>query len=490
MRAFLSKEIHPSWAIVLYSVGIILGAIFGLVFRIVYFSSLIWVFVSLVLLVFTLIFSKRGFLIFAVISGMILVFFRISGELYGNDYVRRFFGQSVVVSGIVKDDPVVDESGMKIKLVKLEFGEGKASARGSVYILARFNRDVSRGDIIEVSGKISEGFGTFSGYMYKPNIAKILKQRPGDLILRIRNWFSERIIGLIPGPEVNLGLSYLLGMKSGLPKELDENLRVVGLVHIVVASGAHLSILVEIARRAFGKVSRFFGLFTSTIFILFFMAMVGWTPSILRAGIMTILSLVAWYVGREIAAWRLILIVAAFTLMLNPNFLFDLGWLLSFASFSGIMILGPILKRIFYGDKKPGFISSIIITTVSATLMTLPITLYFYGTVSLISVLANLLVLPTLPYAMGFVFLSGLVVGVPGVDIIASFLATKLLSFHITVVEFFGGMREFLIEIPINQLGVFLIYVFIALVLLYAWWRKYRRHAIMKTWVVYLMNQL
>lgn len=461
MRAFLSKEIHPSWAIVLYSVGIILGAIFGIVFRIVYFSSLIWVFVSLVLLVFTLIFSKRGFLIFAVISGIVLAFFRVSGELYCSDYIRQFFGQSVVVSGIVKDDPAVDESGMKIKLVKLEFGEEKISVNGSVYVSARFNRDVSRGDIIEVSGKISEGFGTFSGYMYKPNIAKILKQRPGDLILRIRNWFSERIIGLIPEPEVNLGLSYLLGMKSGLPKELDENLRVVGLVHIVVASGAHLSILIEIARKIFGRVSRFSGLLFSLIFVVFFMAMVGWTPSILRAGIMTILSLLAWYVGRKIAAWRIILIVMAFTLMLNPNFLFDLGWLLSFASYAGIMILGPVLTKFFYGEKKPGFISSIILTTISATLMTLPIILYFYGTVSLISVIANLLILPTLPYAMGLVFLTGVFAGLPGVEVVVSFLAKKLLDFHILVVEFFGAQKSFLMEIESGNAWVFFIYLFI-----------------------------
>ncbi len=486
----LMGRVHESWVLVFCFGGVIFGAILGLVFRINYFFAAGWIIFASLLFLIAFLNPRRAFMFLAFIAGMVLIFFRVASELYGENYIRQFHGEAVLISGTVFGDPETDETGTKLKLTNLEFGEEKVFVRGNIYVLLKTNLEVSRADKIIVSGKLSEGFGTFSGYMYKPVVLEILRPEPGDFALRFRNFFSERIASSIPEPEVSLGLSYLLGMRTGLPDELDENLRTVGLVHIVVASGAHLSILVEIARRAFGRVSRFFGLFTSTIFILFFMAMVGWTPSILRAGIMTILSLVAWYVGREIAAWRLILIVAAFTLILNPNFLFDLGWLLSFASFSGIMILGPILKRIFYGDKKPGFISSIIITTISATLMTLPITLYFYGTVSLISVLANLLVLPTLPYAMGFVFLSGLVVGVPGVDIIASFLATKLLSFHITVVEFFGGMREFLIEIPINQLGVFLIYVFIALVLLYAWWRKYRRHAIMKTWVVYLMNQL
>ena len=69
------------------------------------------------------------------------------------------------------------------------------------------------------------------------------------------------------------------------------------------------------------------------------------------------------------------------------------------------MILGPKITKYFYGEKKPGFIGETVITTLSATLMTLPITLYYYGTISLISVVANLLILPTLSYAMGLVFL-------------------------------------------------------------------------------------
>ena len=188
------------------------------------------------------------------------------------------------------------------------------------------------------------------------------------------------------------------------------------------------------------------------------MAMVGWTPSILRAGIMAILNLLAWYVGRRFEAWRIILIVAAFTLMINPNYLINLGWLLSFASYGGIMILGPRLAKFFYGEKKPGFISSIILTTVAATLMTLPVTLYYYGQVSLISVLANLLILPTLPYAMGLVFLTGVCAGISGIEVAVSFLATKLLDFHILVVEFFGGMKQFLIEIEPYHWQVFNIY--------------------------------
>lgn len=152
--------------------------------------------------------------------------------------------------------------------------------------------------------------------------------------------------------------------------------------------------------------------------------------------------------------------------MINPMFIINLGWLLSFASFGGIMILGPKLTKFFYGEKKPGFVGETVVTTLAATLMTLPITLYYYGTISLISVMANLLILPTLPYAMGLTFLTGVVSGVPGIEIVVAFVAQKLLEFHIAVVNFFGSMSYFLIKIPQYLPWVFLIYLLIVAPLL------------------------
>ena len=300
-----------------------------------------------------------------------------------------------------------------------------------------------------------------------------------ELVMGARNWLAERIEDELPERDAKLGMSYLLGMKTGLDKELSENLRMVGLTHIVVASGAHLSILVEIARKIFGKISRFAGLLFSILFILFFMCMVGWTPSIMRAGVMAILTLFSWYVGRKIAAWRLILMVAAFTLMLNPLFLISLGWLLSFASYMGIMMLGPGLLRFFYGGKKPGFIASTVLTTIAATLMTLPITLYYFGQVSIISVAANLLILPTLSYAMGLVFLTGIFAGVPVVSACMEFLAEKLLDFHILVVGWFSSMEQFLIRVDPYNPKVFLLYLVLVPFLVRVIWKK-MKYGIMK----------
>ena len=460
MKDFLMKTLHQSYFLVAMCVGIIIGVVLGLVFRINYFASSLWILFAVVLFVIAYLKPRLVFVVLAFLAGMIIAFFKIANELQGENYIRQLYDEIVVVVGTVKGDPETDTSGTKVKLVNLKFGEnGEHSTSGSVYISLRYSSDIARSDEIVVRGKVTAGFGTYSGYMYKPEILSLKRPEPGDLTLKIRNWFADRIRGLIPEPQVNLGLSYLLGMNSGLPDDLAENLRIVGLVHIVVASGAHLSSLVEIARKVFGKISRFAGLLFSVLFIVFFMAMVGWTPSILRAGIMTILALSAWYVGRKIAPWRIILMVAAVTLIINPMFIIDIGWLLSFASFAGIMMIGPWLTKNLYGAKKPGFVAAMVITTISATLMTLPIILYFYGTVSLISVIANILILPTLPYAMGLVFLTGVLAEFPGIGVVASFLATRLLDFHIAVVEFFGEMTYFLVKIEPYQSWVFWIYL-------------------------------
>ncbi len=280
-----------------------------------------------------------------------------------------------------------------------------------------------------------------------------------DFVVSTRDWFAERIDSALPETESRLSMAYLLGIKDGLPGKLSDELKAVGLAHVVVASGAHLSILVGMVKKVFGRVSRFAVVFFSELLILLFMVMVGWTPSIMRAGIMTTLELLTWYIGRRFAPWRIILTTMTITILINPLYWTNLGWLLSFASLGGIMILGPMLTRFLYGKEKPNFVAGIILTTVAATLMTLPITLYYFGSISIIAVVANLLILPTLPYVMGLVFLTGLFAGVPGVGVAVGFVTEKLLQYHIAVVEFFAAQKYFIIEVPIGNPWVYILYI-------------------------------
>lgn len=472
----ITRPIHQSYFVVALAIGIIAGTITGLIFRINYFASPLWLAVVVATLIIAYLRPRAALIIIAIIAGMVLSFNRVATELIGEDYIRQFYDLTITVTGTVDGDPNNDESGTKFKLKNLKFGEnGERVTAGTLYATIKSTPELHRSDQVTLEGKLLSGFGTYAGYLYKPTIKKLSRPDPGDPVLGLRDWYAARIKSQLSETESSLGLSYLLGMKTGLPDDLNDNLRIVGLVHIVVASGAHLSILVEIARRIFGKLSRFSGLLFSVIFILFFMSMVGFTPSIMRAGIMSILAIAAWYIGHKFAPWRIILLVAAVTLLIDPTFIINLGWLLSFASFAGIMILGPRLAQFFYGDRQPKFIASTILTTISATLMTLPITLYYFGTLSLISVVANLLILPTLPMAMGATFLTGLVADIPFINIAVSFLTEKLLDFHIATVNFFAAAKSFLVEIDPYQPWVFAFYIPIIIIIMVSLFRRYRQ---------------
>lgn len=306
---------------------------------------------------------------------------------------------------------------------------------------------------------------------------KIVEPSQWDFVVDVRDWFLTRLRRAIPEPEAGLGIAYLLGVKDYLSKTLSEDIKAVGLAHIVVASGTHLSILVDIVKKIFSRISRFAILFFSEFFVVFFMMMIGWTPSILRAGIMCSLNLFLWYIGRRIAPWRIILQTAVITLIINPTFLVNLGWLLSFASFSGIMLICPLITKFFYGRDKPNFLVNMILATVSSTFLTLPITLYFFGSFSLISVVANLLILPTLPCVMGLTFCAGVFNKLPLVGNILAFLADKLLNYHTMIVEFFSSLKYFIITIPKGNPWVFLLYIPILVPIGFLWFR-YRRPSV------------
>ncbi len=444
--------------------GIVGGVMLGLVFRTGVFNSLWWVVLVLLLMTMALFRPCVVMAVVVLVAGMILGLFRVSGETLGQEVLAGLVGKNVEVSGVVRDDPDKDGRSYTLKLSELCVSE--RCFDGSMYVSLYSAEEIQRSDIITVSGKVSGGFGVFGGTMYRANLVRIVHAGESDLLLTTRNWFSGRVQENLPEEESRLGLAYLLGMKNGLSDELAEVLRVVGLTHLVVASGTHLSIIVGFVRKIFCKVSRFAGLFFSILLILGFAGMIGWTASITRAALVTIFSLAAWYVGRRFAAWRLILIVMAITLMIDPMFVVNVGWLLSFGAYVGITIVQPHLVRIFYGKKKPPGVSGIILVTISATITCAPILLYFFGSISIISLLANLLILPTMPIVMGLVFATGVASFWPVLGFLLGKVTAFLLDFHLLVMNFLGQQKMFLITIEKNQPLVFLLYVPIVIFLI------------------------
>ena len=466
-------KIHPSYSLVIFLIGILAGCIFTLFTRQIFIASPIWLVFAIIALIITFFRPIIPMLILSFISGAIIINYRASFDLAGQDYFNNITGETITITGTISEDPDTSYTKTTVRLSNLKTEQ---QIPGTLYLQMSPNRELQRSDQLTITGKISQGFGTFAGTIYRPTIKNIVRPEPGDIPLKFRNWFAGNIKNYLSDEESALGLGYLLGMRSSLPDGLDEKLRIVGLTHIIVASGANLSILIGFSRKFFGKISRFTGLFISIFLVIGYVGIVGLAPSMTRAGLVSILSLLAWYVGREFRPWRILLIVAGLTLLINPMYIIDLGWLLSFASFAGILILGPALTKFFYGDKEPKIIGATLLETISASLLCTPILLFFFGNFSFISLLANLLILPTISIAMAISFATGLCFFIPPIAQVFGFLSHLLLSYHLSIVNFFGEQHLFLLQIPPNQPQVFFLYLFI-IPLIYVTIRKSRKQS-------------
>ncbi len=258
---------------------------------------------------------------------------------------------------------------------------------------------------------------------------------------------------LFDAQESALVLGYIVGEKSNMSEELQNAIRAVGLSHMVVVSGFHLALVVECGKRLFGKISRA-AVITGSVFVIFlFVSIAGMSASMMRASLMTIFSLCAWYFGRKFHPARLLIYVATITLIFSPRQMFGVAWQLSFAAYAGIIFVSPILTRFLYGRKqKPGFITSNIIATISAQIVCLPISIYNFGSISLIGILAILITSPTIPAIMALAAASAIIPPV-------AYLAKPLIDLNLFVISNFSQNSWALFDLPTGDARIFLFYL-------------------------------
>ncbi len=330
-----------------------------------------------------------------------------SAHLGERDTYGYWVGSSASVQGRIKEDPVkVPSGGVSLQLDTVVMNG--VSLPGTIFVSVRGVGEAKRGDIITAEGVVGEGFGNFPVSITATKVRAVVRSVPGDIGRVVRDWFADKVRVLLPEPQASLGIGFLTGQKSALPDDLAEAMKIAGLTHIVVASGYNLTILVRMARRLFVKVSKFLAAASSGVMILLFMAVTGLSPSMTRAGLVSGVSLLAWYYGHKLHPFILLPFAAAITVVLNPSYAWgDLGWQLSFAAFAGVMVVAPLLQRYFFGMKEPGALRQILGETIAAHIVTMPIIALSFGTLSHVAIIANLLVVPLVPLAMLLTFICG-----------------------------------------------------------------------------------
>lgn len=155
------KIIHPSYALVAFLAGIIIGDVFTLASRQVFITSPLWLVPAGLTLAFTFFRPRLPFLIISLLAGFICINYRASFDLVGQDYFASLSGETLTVSGVITEDPDTSETRTALRLSNLQIGE--TDVPGTLYVQMAVNKDLERSDVVTLTGKFSDGFGTFSG---------------------------------------------------------------------------------------------------------------------------------------------------------------------------------------------------------------------------------------------------------------------------------------------------------------------------------------
>ena len=241
---------------------------------------------------------------------------------------------------------------------------------------------------------------------------------------------------MLPEPQAGFLSGILFGTRSTMTKELIDAFVITGTIHIVALSGQNLSIFTGVLANWLASLaSRRLSSLLIMFLLVWFLWFVGPSPSLVRAVIMGLLTLLAVIFGRRnLSLFSLVLAVSTM-LVLNPSWIGDLSFQLSVLATLGIILFGQKgasgeqwrLWHVIRDDLR---------ITLAAQLFTTPLIFFHFHRLSLIAPLTNVLIGWTMPFLMGL----GWIAAIAGyiwqpLGLLPAWAAWVLLTYVIRVVE-------------------------------------------------------
>lgn len=411
-------------------------------------------------------------LLLAVLIGLAIGLARGSVYVDKLNQIRSLAKQHITITATASSDAVyakgsqLEFTATDIRLV----GRSNQPLDGKFKISGFGVPMVYRGDRVRASGKLYLTLGANQAGISFAQLEIVASAN--QPIAKISRSFATGMENALPEPQASFGLGILVGQRTNLPQQIIQQLTTVGLVHIVAVSGYNLTILVRGLQRLRIK-SKYQRTLLSLILIGLFVLMTGFSASIVRAAVISVLSLWAGYYGREIKPLLLIAFAAALTGWIRPYYVWsDIGWYLSFLAFFGVLVIAPLITSKLF-SKQPKLLAIVLIETLCAELMTLPLIMAIFGQMSLIGLLANLLIVPLIPVAMllsAIAALSGVLL--PSVAGWLALPAALLLTYILDIVHILSQLPSIFLHVSIDSLTMISLYAVLALAVLVGYKRS------------------
>jgi competence protein ComEC len=388
-----------------------------------------------------------------------------------NDTLKTFHGQILHIDGVVSNFPDTREKNVRV-FVKTE--------KGTLLFIAPPTTKLHYGDSISFTGTLERprNFDDFDyrKYLRRFNVETIVRNPQireikhsfsgGNRVLRwaenIRNFLAQNLESSLPIPHSSIGMGILLGVKNQLPEAVQTDFKRSGLQHLLVVSGFNVTILIvflSFLLKKFGKRVVFGG---TSIALIFFVAMTGAEPPIIRAALMG--TLVGWAAtsGQFSDVRNVFLLSIVLMGIWNPLVVqSDIGFFLSSAATLGIILGVPLLSKVLSPIPNIWHIRTLLSVTLSAQIAVFPILGVYFGEFPVAGILANLFAEPLVPLGMLFSFMSSIAGILPeSIAQMVGIPAFILLELLLSIAQIFGKISPVPLTPTISMAGMGILFLF------------------------------
>lgn len=380
--------------------------------------------------------------------------------------IESLEGSEVDVSGVICDTPYKSYNKYYYVIETDSVNAENAPQKIKLRISSNISLDADVYD--RVTGKITmfspnsnKGFSSKTYYAsknihmfaYFSNYGSVEIKETDDkplnyYILKLKEELISRIQILLGNEESAIATGMLLGYRYNISDEIKTEFNHTGVSHLMAVSGYHVATIVSLMFILFNilKLPKRTSNILGIVGVLFFMAITGFSSSVMRAGIMYIIYLFGQMISKKSDSVNSLGIAVFIICVLNPFSGGDIGLLLSVSATLGIIILSPVLSLwlkdkitdLKFGKRYLNPIFEAIAVTLSANIFTLPITMisfkYFYP----ISLLSNLLIIFAFSAMFVFLIISIILSYITFFNIFAiplSIITTLLIKYMVWCVE-------------------------------------------------------
>jgi competence protein ComEC len=371
-------------------------------------------------------------------------------------------GQQALVAGRIAEDPrlLAGSEELLVAPDSVVTRAGRVAPAGSVVAFVKGAPAAGIDDLVQVTGRLDlpRDTPTFDRRAYTAQKGAYLEIRSASLtvvrraggVRALPSWLRDRyrtaITSLVPPPHADVLVGVVLGIRTGIPARLQQDLVATGLVHLLVLSGLKVAVFARLVAGALSPVLGRSATLPAVALIVLYALAGGATPAATRAAAMGGLALAAARLGRPTHLWTSLAATAAAMLAWHPELAWDVGFQLSFVGTAAIVLLTPgIEHRLGW---MPGWLREPFAVTLAAQVGTVPLMASDFHVLSPVAPIANAAVLPLLPVMVAAGLLVAPLAALPAVGRVVVLPLTGLLVYLEQVASLLAGAPAAAISVP------------------------------------------